>query len=313
MSKPYLYLIAFLCFQISTAQRTIEVARLFVVNLYFEEPISNRIDLGDPLYYQIKRDNNRFSITVNAEMPPVDRLTNITFQAKSGNVYTFLLKTTEQPSVFNIPVSVKEASLKINQVTKQIIQSEEKTINTPEHQYSERKPINDKNTLVLLDSLSNDNSVVPSDALYELDKKAYMKRKIFYHKSNTPDLYRYYARNGKVFLKIYSVQYNKNELYLFFNLDNQEGVDYDINTLQTFIGTNKKKKNSYQKIKMTPIFTYDMPTRVQGGKEHLFALVFEKFALDANKSLFVEIDELNGSRNIELIIDPKTLSNPKRF
>ena len=293
------------------SQRTVEVARLYVVNLYFEENIES-IQNGDPLYFEIERYENRISIRVNPELASKERHTNITLISESGNVYTVLLKTVETPNIFNISFTADDAVVRMkknkplepSEPPKQ--QAQAKIVEEPKHYYNAEAQ---NRTSRPLKKTRNDLT----DSLYVSDKIAYMKKKVFYAKGDKPDLFRYFAKSGKVYLHLYAVNYNNNELYLFLNLENQEGLDFDVNSLHTSIGTTKKKKNTYQKIKVAPILKYDVPTRVEGGEGHLFALVFDKFSLDKNKSLFIDIDELNGGRNIQLAIDHKVISNPKKF
>lgn len=312
--KKIVLVIVFMCFLNIKAQKTIEVARLFVVNIYFEEEIEMKnVDLGDPLYFEIKKIDNRFSITINPELALSERVTNVTFVAKSGNIYTMLLKSVKQPSLFNIPIKMIDATIKkvpslsIKEISVDSI-VDGKVVSDPKHYYS-------LNTAAILEKGSEviGSEKTPTDVLYEKDKKEYYKKKIFYTKAEKPDFYRYYGRNGKVYLRLHSICYNKNELYLFLKIDNQEGLDFDINTIRASIGTNKKKKNTYQKIKKEPLFSYDVPNRIEGMSEHLFVLVFERIALDKNKSFYIELDELNGGRNISLEIERKILSNPKKF
>ena len=107
--------------------------------------------------------------------------------------------------------------------------------------------------------------------------------------------------------------YDREELYFLFNVENKEPIDLDINFLKSFIGTNYKQSSSNQKSEFEPIYRYAQPSRVEGNTSTTFFMVFEKFTLDKNKHLVIELDELNGNRNISLDIEHLLINRPKKF
>ena len=152
-----------------------------------------------------------------------------------------------------------------------------------------------------------------STSLYEEDRIAYLKQKCKNHISDRGNIARYFSKVGDVFIWLKGVYYDREELYFLFTLENKEPIDLDINFLKSFIGTNYKQSSSNQKSEFQPLFRYGQPTRVKGNTSTSFVLIFEKFTLDKNKHLVLELDELNGNRNISLDIEHQLINRPKKF
>jgi len=106
------------------------------------------------------------------------------------------------------------------------------------------------------------------------------------------------------------VEWNEDEIYLQFRLENQESIDFDLNFLKFSIATSYKKSSSNQKTEILPAFRYKVPKEVKGNTENHFVVVFKKFSLDRNKVLVVDLAEENGNRNLSLEIDHNLINNP---
>ena len=152
-----------------------------------------------------------------------------------------------------------------------------------------------------------------STSLYDEDRIAYLEQKCENHISDKGNIARYFSKVGDVFIWLKGVYYDREELYFLFTLENKEPIDLDINFLKSFIGTNYKQSSSNQKSEFQPLYRYGQPTRVKGNTSASFVLIFEKFTLDKNKHLVLELDELNGNRNISLDIEHGLINRPKKF
>lgn len=150
-------------------------------------------------------------------------------------------------------------------------------------------------------------------ALYESDKDEYFRRKCYYNISKEGSIVRHYERNGKVFLWLKEVYYNEEELYLHFQLENNEIIDYDVKVLTTMIATDYKGDSNFEKSLFSPVYRYNIPKRVHGNSSCNFFLVYNKFSLDKNRNLIVNLDETNGKRSISLEIDKTKINKPKKF
>lgn len=299
----------------ASGQQFIEVARLHPVNLFFEEPIGKIIN-GDPLYFQVASDEELelITISVNPSLEPVERSTTLTLISDIGNVYSYLLKLAQQPTQLNFKVKKVDTVLQVGTHKKSLTKEENSVeeVPSPGHYYNSDFT---KTDAEVVGTANTEQDHPPAEELYEniATRKEYFRRKIYYHKGERATPYHIRGKNGKVQLFLTNLKYNRDELYFFLNLVNKENLDFEIKSLKTSIAPKIEKGNSYQKISMRPIYQYDVPTRVTGSGKHEFVLVFDKFALDKNKALYIDIDELNGNRNIQLEIDGKTMNNPKRF
>lgn len=299
----------------ASGQQHIKVARLHPVNLFFEEPIAKVIN-GDPLYFDVDIDGELelVTISINPTLEPVERSTGLTLISDTWNVYSYVLKLEKKPSKLNIKVKKLDTVLRAATYRGTISKDEsslEKVV--PPKPYYNSGPLG--NTMEG-PGMDTDTDHPPKDDFYDdpSTRNEYFRKKIYYHKGERDTPYHIWGKNGKVHLFLTNLKYNKNELYFFFRLVNKESLDFEIGSLKTSIAPKIKKGNSYQKISMEYIYHYDIPARVTGGGKHEFVLVFEKFALDRKKALYIDIDELNGNRNIQLAIDGRrTINNPKRF
>lgn len=316
MAKHLITVLLFLHCLPSPGQRSIEVARLYTVNLFFGEKIKD-VDIGDPLYFQVDRDSGipRLGITLNPALEPMERRSNMTVVSESGRVYSFLLTTAagESPKELNIRVGEQDAVFSIDQgdaapdiggPAKAITE-----VTEPKHYYNQADPLPFDGKV---GADTPENGSITAE-LYATDRMEYYRRKAYYHIGDREQIYHVNGKSGRVYLVLGNVKYNNNELYLFLKVMNREGLDLDISSLRTSIAPLRERGNTYQKTAMEPVFSYNVPKRVKGRDEHHFVLVFEKFALDGKKALYIDLDELGGDRNIQLAVDSGILNDPKRF
>lgn len=103
-------------------------------------------------------------------------------------------------------------------------------------------------------------------------------------------------------LQLQQIAYNGSDTYLVMEIANQSGITFEIDFLNVYrVSGNKKRKASYQKLEMKPIYTYKMPSKVYNSQSFRFVYVLPKFVLDNKEKLQLELQELNGSRKMTLI------------
>lgn len=112
-------------------------------------------------------------------------------------------------------------------------------------------------------------------------------------------------RRQGIVLKLLKVAYNREEVYLVMEAKNHSGIDFEIDYLSVYrsIGT-KKRKSSYQKLKMYEVYSYKMPSIIKENQSVNFVYVLPKFVLGDNEKLQIELKELKGSRSIVLRCNP---------
>lgn len=95
--------------------------------------------------------------------------------------------------------------------------------------------------------------------------------------------------------------YYKNDVFVVFEIHNKSQIDFNINTLNLFkINGSNKRKASYQENFCTPTYKFNMAANVPKNTKVQFVYVYPKFTLGTHDKLIVRLDELNGSRDVEL-------------
>ena len=255
----------------------------------------------------------QFSLSSNEQSAS----TNYSVITKDGTIYDFQLHLDQNAtnSTMRIKPGMGTMNIKGNpprapKLEQALRMAEEKdSILPPEHYYKEHGPKKKKDDT---EAYTRDQQPLTQE-LYDSDKDEYIRRKCYYNQFNKGSIVRYFSRKDNIFLWLKEVYYDHNELYLLFRLDNEETIDYDVKLIRTSIGTNYRKSSSNQKTPFPPDHRYKIPNRVKGNTSNHFFLVFDKFTLDKNKNLIVQLDEINGNRNITLEIDRNQINRPKKF
>jgi hypothetical protein len=178
-----------------------------------------------------------------------------------------------------------------------------------------KKVVRNEEQSIAMDSLKNKNDkIIPlSKTLYEENRITYLEKKCENHVSNKGNIARYFEKVGDVFIWLKGVYYDREELYFLVTIENKEPIDLDINFLKSFIGTNYKQSSSNQKSEFQTLHRFGQPKRIKGNSSATFFLIFDKFTLDRNKHLVLELDERNGNRNLSLEIEHQLVNRPKKF
>tara|TARA_R110000744_G_scaffold135782_3_gene245404 strand:+ start:13468 stop:14424 length:957 start_codon:yes stop_codon:yes gene_type:complete len=309
-----LFIIGFFDFMFGQTD-TIQVSKDYKTILVLPEPYSFSINGKDLNFIESfpkstsEKADHIVMLAYNNIAPDKQDYTNYTVYTKDGLAYDFILDLVAIPETkrWNITKDMadnfSEIGLSINHsegTDAEIIKNEDTAL---------------PNDIDILTNGREENFKIKplSTSLYQEDRIAYLKQKCKNHISDKGNIARYFSKVGDVFIWLKGVYYDREELYFLFTLENKEPIDLDINFLKSFIGTNYKQSSSNQKSEFQPLFRYGQPTRVKGNTSASFVLIFEKFTLDKNKHLVLELDELNGNRNISLDIEHQLINRPKKF
>ncbi|UAB83158.1 DUF4138 domain-containing protein [Zunongwangia sp. SCSIO 43204] len=108
-------------------------------------------------------------------------------------------------------------------------------------------------------------------------------------------------RKRGIKLQLQRITYNASETYLVMELTNTSGITFEIDFLKIYrVSGNKKRKSSFQKLEMKPIYTYKMPSNIYNSQSVRLVYVLPKFVLGSKEKLQLELRELNGRRKILL-------------
>ena len=314
----HIYLIFFIIgfFDVMFGQTdTIQVSKDYKTILVLPEPFSFSINGKDLNFIESFPKSNSekaahiVMLAYNDVAPVKQDYTNYTVYTKDGLAYDFILDLVDIPEIkrWNITKDMADNFSEIRM-----------SLNHSEGTDAEFIKIEDTALPNDIDILTNEGEenfkITPlSTSLYDEDRIAYLEQKCENHISDKGNIARYFSKVGDVFIWLKGVYYDREELYFLFTLENKEPIDLDINFLKSFIGTNYKQSSSNQKSEFQPLYRYGQPTRVKGNASAAFVLMFEKFTLDKNKHLVLELDELNGNRNISLDIEHGLINRPKKF
>ncbi len=158
-----------------------------------------------------------------------------------------------------------------------------------------------------------DPATVVTDLLYKKDKEAYIYlqcKNTLFRKKN---IARTFSKAYNVWLRLKSVNYDRDELYLYLTLENDAAQAYDVDFIKFSIATKTKRKSISQEPPHIPPYIFNRPKRVMGQGENDFVVVFDKFPLSRGKELWIEVREKNGDRNLLLKLNHAIINNPRKF
>jgi len=153
-----------------------------------------------------------------------------------------------------------------------------------------------RETLVVRDTIKTDSNLVV--------KKQYSKD--FLERSCNallaqPERQNIIKRKGGLSLAIKNMIYYEDLVFVQFEIKNESGIDFDVNTLEVIkVKGNNKRKSSYQELSLKPIHIYEMPDTIWHGHTAQFVYVIPKFTLGDSEKVMVLVNESNGSRRITL-------------
>lgn len=314
------YSILFLLFIItSNAQGTtdtVEVSRKYKTILIFPENIVESI-VGSEIGYvaNIPNENkNKFHSRIlklyydDLLLEDID-YTNHKVITESGDVYDFILTLKDRPKKLTWYLKREMAVTNIDGLDK--MHDQAKDLQTVQNTTEGNNNLVEDTTL----GKSEENNSIDraTEEMYRLDPMEYYRLRCYYMQFDKAKIRRYFSRLDNIFLWLKGVYYNENELYIQFRIENNEGLDLDINFIKYHMATTYKNSSSNQRLELKPIFVYKQPKAVTGKSENHFVVVFKKFALDEKKEVVVELDEESGNRNLSLKIGHEIINNPIHF
>ncbi|MCA0957704.1 conjugative transposon protein TraN [Muricauda ruestringensis] len=131
------------------------------------------------------------------------------------------------------------------------------------------------------------------------DSLQYRKASRYFLEQNTSML-KAKRRDGMV-LRLRDVSYFGQETYIVLEIENRSDIDFEVDFVQLFRAHgNPRKKSSYQKLTLEPLYSYKGPSMVKVGTVERFVYVVPKFTLTGKERLMIEIEEKRGRRKLLL-------------
>ena len=109
-------------------------------------------------------------------------------------------------------------------------------------------------------------------------------------------------RKKAVILHLKDLIYDGTEVYALVEIKNKSGIDFEMDYLKLFkVNGNKRKKSSYQKIEMKPIYKHNLPKIIKEGESRDFVIAVPKFTFGDEEKLLLEVKEYRGNRILQLL------------
>ncbi|MDF0716956.1 DUF4138 domain-containing protein [Muricauda sp. 334s03] len=170
-----------------------------------------------------------------------------------------------------------------------------------------RKELQESYRFVHVDkSIGNVRPVKPMDSLVQNPMPSLGSNSLQYRKASTYFLEKAQTvlrskRKDGIILRLRDVAYYGTSTYLVMEIENRSDIDFEVDFVQVFKAHgNPRKKSSYQKLPLEPVYKHRMPTIVTVGQKQRFAFVVPKFTLGDREKLMVELREKRGSRRVML-------------
>lgn len=286
-------------------------------NIFFKSPIKSGIVGNNKFTFGYDKKNSS-KIAILKAFPGNE--SNLLVVTENGNIYSFIIRYSKDITKLNYFIN---DSLAIGNENGSIIKSEKIIVSKKtEKKETELKNLsNDENVTNNLtvndyrsdlkyakDTLKNGEKVYN---LYEEDKIAYFKKISKGEIDKNRFFRRFYAAVDNVYLQLKNIVYNKNELYFTLIIHNKSSLDYDVNYLNFYLNSRNKSRNTTtQTLPYKPVFEYNVPKRIEAGEKIEVVFVYDKFSINQNKALQVELNEANGERNVLLEILNNYINNP---
>ncbi|WP_209403697.1 DUF4138 domain-containing protein [Pseudozobellia sp. WGM2] len=131
----------------------------------------------------------------------------------------------------------------------------------------------------------------------------YFKKFSEFHLKHNRNSLKRKVKKGVV-LHLRDLIYDRTEVYVFIEIKNRSGIDFEMDYLKVFkVNGNKRKKSSYQKIEIGPIYEHNLPKLIKGGERQSFVLTVPKFTFGDQEKLLLELKEHRGNRILQLFYD----------
>ncbi|MBO0340186.1 DUF4138 domain-containing protein [Flagellimonas profundi] len=104
-------------------------------------------------------------------------------------------------------------------------------------------------------------------------------------------------------LRLESLTYHGDEVYLVLNIKNKSGIDFELGHLAiSVINGSKKRRATSQEIPLDIAYFYKKPDIVQTGNHQRLVCVVPKFVLGPKEDLKIQLWEKSGSRTMSLLV-----------
>lgn len=276
MKTLYIYLISLFCSLLcyeSKAQLEVELCENKVTQLIFPEEIKSSKGGYLPDDFAVNKDENIIYI-----QPLVENFTetNINVVTINGLYYSIFLKANYNPKTVNYVFSVDDAFYKETSLV------QKKKIEKDIKEKEEKKEGNKIASKIL-------------------SKEGYLSTR------NT-------VRYKNFWLLIKGVYINDNRIFFRVMIQNKSNIIYDFDYVAFYVKATKKQKNTTdENTQYTPISIHNNCKSIKANETKELVFEFEKFTIGKKKSLYIDVLEKNGERNLSLKVSNTMILNAREI
>ncbi|MDC6367206.1 MULTISPECIES: DUF4138 domain-containing protein [Flavobacteriaceae] len=262
------------------------------VFLFFPSPISKALSgNGDFKFGYNTQTAEKFGVLKAVSSEGESTLHVIT---EDGTVYSFIVRYAPNPSQFEYFLDGSKAVGNL----------------------SDREANKGKNAVMAMDGTVNPEGVkITEDSYYKASKEQKnLELEFCKNLIDQEDYYKnIYRTKNNMLLKLSNIGYRNNKTFMVVTIENKSSVDYDLNFIQfNKIAKKASKKSNYQAIEIKSLedSNYQTFDRIDAFSTRKAVYVFDKLSIDKNKLINIEINEMQGERNLELPIGYRIINNP---
>ena len=129
----------------------------------------------------------------------------------------------------------------------------------------------------------------------------------------TPPFLSRRARTDQMVVKLRTIHYVHDLLFISVELINRSTLPYDIDFIRLYVQDKERiKRSSAQQREIVPVYK-DVAGTISEDKPLRYVLVMPRFTLGTNKQFYLEIFERNGGRHLALEIKNRHLLQSKQL
>jgi hypothetical protein len=306
MKKSYLILF-YLCVTFSIKGQPNPVGNYILYStsnknttLFFSNPIKSGIVGSENFTFGYNKENYG-KIGILKSTPGEE--SNLLVITENGNIFSFTIRYKKDIDKMNYFIN---DSLAIGNESGDIFRDKDiNKLNKGEVKFTNSQIVdNTISEAVTVNSFEKKQEIIiDSDSIYSKLCLIELGKLDFYN--------RIYGTKNKITVKLKNISYVENELYFTLILKNDSTLDYDINYINFYITSRNKKRNTAtQTIPYKSKYIHNLPTKIKSGEDIEVVYVYQKFSINENKILLVEMTEDNGERIVKLEIPNTFINNP---
>lgn len=257
--------------------KELELSKNKILQIVFPETItSTKISL--PQQISVAVENNVIYLQPKEEFPEA----NMTVITNNKSYYGFILRYNTEAKTYNVFISSDEA-LHSNSTT-------------PVAQPENNKISPAQDSMVCVDSLPQRNNY-----------KQILSRSGYLYADNS-------VKISQLYLTLKGIYVDAKHTYLRLMIMNNTNINYDIEYFAFIIRAKTKgAATTEEQLQIVPIGSSENIQIVKSKETKEVVFAFEKFTLNPEKLLNIDLIEKNGERNLSLEVKPKILFNSQNI